>query len=348
MKAVVLVGGEGTRLRPLTLHTPKQLLRVVGFPMLERVLSALHSYGVDEAVLSLGYQPEAFLAAYPDGVASGVRLRYAVEERPLDTAGAIRFAAETAGIDSTFVVVNGDILTDLDVQELVAFHGDHGAEATIGLVRVEDPSNFGVVEVDESGRALRFVEKPKQGLAPSNEINAGVYVLDPSVLDRIAFGEPMSIERELFPKLVAEGRLYAKASTCYWLDAGTPRTFRRAALDILFGRRRRQLLPLEGAIVEPFGGGSRCYVGREAALDTGAVLGGSVIEDGVEVGPGAMIEHSIVLEGARIGAGASIVDSIVGAGTVVPENVSLTELSVVARSTPLEPGAAFVGSARTR
>ncbi len=349
MKAVVLVGGEGTRLRPLTLHTPKQLLRVVGFPMLERVLGALHSYGVDEAVLSLGYRPEAFLAAYPEGVASGVRLRYAVEEQPLDTAGAIRFAAEAAGIDSTFVVVNGDILTDLDVSELVAFHADHGAEATIGLVRVDDPSNFGVVEVDASGRALRFVEKPKRELAPSNDINAGVYVLEPGILDRIGYGERMSIERELFPMLVEEGKLYAKSSRCYWLDAGTPRTYRRAALDILFGRRMRQLLPRDGTIVKGASeDGSRYYIGREAALDRRAVLDASVIEDGVEVGPGSVIKNSIVLEGARIGPGVSIVDSIVGSGTVVPANVSLSELSVVAKSTELEPGAAFVGSARTR
>ncbi len=160
MKAVVLVGGEGTRLRPLTLSSPKQMLPIVGVPMIERVLGHLAAHGVDEAVLSLGYLPDAFMEAYPDGRAVGVRLTYAVEPEPLDTAGAVRFAAKYAGIAETFVVVNGDVLTDLDLTSLVAFHRQRGAEGTIALHPVSDPSAFGVVPTDEEGRVMAFVEKP--------------------------------------------------------------------------------------------------------------------------------------------------------------------------------------------
>ena len=160
VKAIVLLGGQGTRLRPLTYTTPKQLLPVVEVPMLERVLAHLRAHGVDEAVLSLGYRPDAFFAAYPDHEAAGVRLDYAVEPEPLDTAGAIAFAAGHAGIDETFLVVNGDVLTDVDTSALVAFHRSHGASATIHLKAVDDPTRFGVVPTDADGRVIEFVEKP--------------------------------------------------------------------------------------------------------------------------------------------------------------------------------------------
>lgn len=160
MRAVVLVGGEGTRLRPLTLTAPKQMLPIVEEPMIERVVGHLADHGMGDAVLSLGYRPDAFIDAYPDGTIAGVRLTYAVEPSPLDTAGAIRFAAAHAGIDETFVVVNGDVLTDSDLSGLVAFHRERGAEATISLTPVEDPSAFGVVPTDDQGRVEAFIEKP--------------------------------------------------------------------------------------------------------------------------------------------------------------------------------------------
>ena len=188
MKAVVLVGGEGTRLRPLTLTSPKQMLPIVGVPMIERVLGQLAAHGVDEAVLSLGYLPDAFMQAYPQDRAAGVRLTYAIEPEPLDTAGAVRFAAAFAGIAETFVVVNGDVLTDLDLTGLVAFHREREAEGTIALHPVADPSAFGVVPTDSEGRVTAFVEKPPRDEAPTNEINAGTYVLEASVLERIPEG----------------------------------------------------------------------------------------------------------------------------------------------------------------
>ena len=237
MKAVVLVGGEGTRLRPLTLSTPKQMLPVVGVPMLERVLGHLARHGVDEAVLSLGYLPDAFLEAYPDGRAAGVSLAYAVEPEPLDTAGAVRFAATSAGVDDTFVVVNGDVLTDLDLTRLVAFHRRVGAQGTIALHPVADPSAFGVVPTDADGRVTAFVEKPPRGEAPTNQINAGTYVLEPSVLKRIASSGRVSIERETFPAMVRDGVLFALSDEGYWLDTGTPSAYLDANFDYVDGRR---------------------------------------------------------------------------------------------------------------
>ena len=184
MHAVVLVGGFGTRLRPLTNTVPKAMLPIAHVPLLVRLIGQLEAGGVDHVTLALGFLPEPFVAAFPDGRCGGVRLDYAIEPEPLDTAGAIRFAADHAGIDDTFVVANGDVLTDLSIADLVAAHRAADAEATIHLIGVDDPSAFGVVELDdERSRSLRFVEKPPPGTEPSNLINAGTYVLEPSVLD---------------------------------------------------------------------------------------------------------------------------------------------------------------------
>jgi mannose-1-phosphate guanylyltransferase len=347
VKAVVLVGGEGTRLRPLTLHTPKQMLRVIGFPMLERVLQRLRAAGVDEAILSLGYKPDAFRAAYPSAIVDGVRLSYVVEEQPLDTAGAIRFASDQAGISDTFLVVNGDVLTDLDVVDLIAFHRERGAEATIGLVEVADPSQFGVVVTDDDGRALRFVEKPSAATAPSREINAGVYVLEPSALAQVPVGSRASIERQVFPELVSQGRLYARSYRCYWLDAGTPQNYYRAVRDILLGARASEPIPSWGRMPvpgQPPNSGASCYLGSAVRIADGATVAGSVIEDGAEIADGATVVDSVVLEGARIGRDAVVRNSIIGSETELPERVRLERLAVVARSSTLTPGAHLAGA----
>ncbi|MGP8149637.1 MAG: NDP-sugar synthase, partial [Acidimicrobiales bacterium] len=237
MDAVVLVGGEGTRLRPLTYEIPKQMLPVVGRPMIAHVVEWLAGHGVDRAVLSLGYRADAFVEAFPTNQLSGVALEYIVEPEPLDTAGAIRFAADKAGVSGTFLVLNGDVLTEFDASALVEFHVARSAEASIALTPVADPSNFGVVPTDEAGRVIAFIEKPPLGEAPTNLINAGIYVLETSVLDRIPSGRRVSIERETFPELVSSGRLYALASDAYWLDTGRPHQYLQAQLDILWGRR---------------------------------------------------------------------------------------------------------------
>lgn len=294
----MLVGGEGTRLRPLTYTVPKQLLPIAGVTMLERVVGGLARHGVDDVVLSMGYRPDAFREQFPDGRAAGVTLTYAVEPEPRDTAGAIRFAADAAGIDDTFLVVNGDVLTDLDVGALIAFHRGRGGLATIALTPVEDPSAFGVVPTDAEGRVTAFIEKPPRDLAPTNLINAGTYVLEPEVLALIPPGGRVSIERETFPILVGQGRLFAMASDAYWLDTGTPAQYLKANLDLLDG----SALVEPGSSVAPTARVCRSVVGAGARVEDGAEVRDSVLLPDAVVGAGAVVDGSIVGARARIGA----------------------------------------------
>jgi mannose-1-phosphate guanylyltransferase len=339
VKAVVLVGGEGTRLRPLTYTTPKQLLPIVEVPMIERVLGYLSSHGIDEAVLSLGYRPEVFMRCYPDKTAAGVRLCYAVEPEPLDTAGAIRFAAVEAGIDETFVVLNGDVLTDADLSALIEFHIGSGAAGTLYLSPVEDPSRFGVVPTDGDGRVVAFVEKPPPGEAPTNLINAGIYVLDPSVVDRIPDGRRVSVERETFPALASEGLLFAKPDDAYWLDTGTPAAYLAANLDLLSGARG--VVPAPGARRGTHGGwelgtcsvkGSvdpMSLIGDGATVLSGAIVSRSVVGAGSIVESGATVSGSVLLPGSRVGPDVVVESSILGCGASVGRASRLTEKSIV-------------------
>ena len=296
MRAVVLVGGFGTRLRPLTLTTPKPMLPVGHLPIIERLVDNLAKGGVKDVTLALGFKPEPFIEAFPTGECNGVALHYAVEPEPLDTAGAIKFAAEYSGIDDTFVVANGDVLTDLDIAALVDFHRQHAAEATIHLIGVDDPSAFGVVAVDADGRVERFVEKPLPSTAPSNQINGGTYVLEPSVLARIPGGRRVSIERETFPAVVVDGRLFAMATDDYWLDAGNPDLYLKANLDLLRGARHD--LSLIG-------------VHDAADVDSSATITGSIVSAGATVGAGATITDSVVLTGAVVEEHAMVANSVV-------------------------------------
>ncbi|HEX5614766.1 MAG TPA: NDP-sugar synthase [Acidimicrobiia bacterium] len=353
MKAVVLVGGEGTRLRPLTYTTPKPLLPIANVPFLVRQLAWLERHGVDEAVLSLGYLPDAFEAAFPSGRCGHVRLRYAVEEQPLGTAGAIRFAAET--IDEPFLVCNGDVLTDLDVRAMVEFHERNRAHATIALAPVDDPSAFGVVPTTATGQVIAFVEKPPPGKAPSNWINAGTYVLEPSFLERIPPRLQVSIERETFPRLLEQehGAVFGYQNDSYWLDIGTPEKYLQAHADLLAGHLDR--VPAPGAhqrepgiwvqgdvdiapdaqMVGPvlLGAGSRLGAGallRRAVLGAGATIGaravvdGAVVHEGASVGDDATVTRSVLGARARVDAGASVSDaSLVGADAHVAAGTRL-------------------------
>jgi mannose-1-phosphate guanylyltransferase len=317
MRAVVLVGGFGTRLRPLTYTTPKPLLPVGHRTILELVLDNLARAGVTEAVLSLGFKPDAFRAAYPGDECCGVRLVYAVEPEPLDTAGAIRFAARQAGIDAqddAFIVVNGDVLTDLDVAALVRFHREHPGVATIHLTPVDDPSAFGVVPTDATGRVLAFIEKPPRDEAPTNLVNAGTYVLDPPVLDRIPDGRRVSIERETFPALVADGALFALATDDYWLDAGRPDQYVQACLDLIDGRRRhlRDVPHGAGVDVHPAARVDHSVLGAGVVVHEGAEIVDSVLLRGAVVGKGASVRASAVGQGVRVGAGAVVDGCVLG------------------------------------
>lgn len=371
MKAVVLAGGLGTRLRPLTLTTPKQMLPVVDRPMIEHVLAGLARAGVDGAVLSLGYRPEAFQAAYPDGVCAGVALSYAVEPQPLGTAGAIRFAAAAAGLDETFLAVNGDVISDLDVGRLWDRHRRWGAEATIQLVEVDDPSRYGLVVADDDGRVRSFTEKPPaaeppsaaEGLGPARAkterppaaetpgvaetpgtaeapggaeglgpggakwVNAGMYVLEPSVLDRIDAGRPVSVERDTFPELAAAGTLWAVDGAGYWIDIGTPQSYLAAQLDLIDGTR----------------GPARPGVAASADVDSAAVER-SVVMAGARVGAGAVVRNAAVQVGALVEPGAVVADSVIGPGAVVGAGARVTGGSVVGPGAAVEPGASLSGA----
>ncbi len=320
MRAVVLVGGFGTRLRPLTLTIPKPMLPVVHRPIIEHLVENLVRGGVTEVVLALGFKPEPFVDAFPDGTCAGATLVYAVEPEPLDTAGAIRFAAEFAGIDETFVVANGDVLTDLDIAALVDFHRAQGAEATLHVIPVDDPSAFGVVEIDPEQRVLRFVEKPPPGQAPSNLINAGTYVLEPSVLTRIPSGRKVSIERETFPAVAGDRRLYAMAADVYWLDTGRPELYLQANLDVLDGTSKVSCPdPIDPAAdIAADATVARSVVAADAVVGDGATVDSSVLLPGARVGSGAVVRSSVVA--GRIGARAEVEQVVIGAaGEVEPD-----------------------------
>ncbi len=333
MKAIILVGGQGTRLRPLTYEMPKQMLPLVGVPMIECVFESLAGHGITEVVLSLGYMPHHFIEAYPEGSIAGVTIKYAVEPEPLDTAGAIKFAAEYVGVDETFLVVNGDVLTDLDVTALVEFHHRRGAEGTIALHPVEDPSRFGVVVTNDEARVTSFVEKPRREDAPTNLINAGTYVFEPSVLSRIASGRKVSVEREIFPALAADGVLFAMADHAYWLDTGTPSTFLQANIDVLNGRDSDR-------IVQDLVGTTWCHATSRVAqsarlentvVDRDCVVGENVVLEGVVLMPGSIVRDDVQIRSSIIGPRAIIGSaSVLGPTCVVGAEVCVADGSQLA------------------
>jgi mannose-1-phosphate guanylyltransferase len=357
VKAVVLVGGEGTRLRPLTYTTPKPLLPIANVAFLERQLRWLAHHGIDEVVLSLGYLPDAFESHFPDARYGDLTLRYAVEDEPLGTAGGIRYAAEVAGVQERFVVCNGDVLTTLDLTEMVRFHDGHGGDATIHLCRVDDPSAFGVVPTRPDGEVIAFVEKPPRGKAPSHWINAGTYVLEPSVLQRIPPRLTVSIERETFPRMLDRpGRLFALQSGGYWIDIGTPAKYVDANADVMGGALGAP--PAPGAVesapgvwqqgkvsiapdarIEPpvlFGDGS--------SVAAGARVSHSVLAAGCAVGSGACVVRSVMLEGARLEADAQAVDAVIGPQAALEHGVAASDHTIIGAAATVAAGSRLSGA----
>jgi NDP-sugar pyrophosphorylase family protein len=355
VKAVVLVGGEGTRLRPLTYDTPKPLLPIANQPFLERQLTWLARHGVDEVVLSLGYLPDAFEAHFPEGRFGDLKLRYAVEEHPLGTAGAIRFAAR--GIEERLVVCNGDVLTTLDLGALVAFHDARGAEATICLTQVTDPSAFGVVPTRDDGEVVAFVEKPPKGKAPTNWINAGTYVLEPSVLQRIPERLTVSIERETFPRMLDDPRrLYAMASDAYWIDIGTPEKYLQAHTDVLGGVLGDPPAPGARATAPGVWMQGDVHVDAEARLegpvllgpgvqvDAGARVARSVVGAGATIGSGARVLRAVVHEGAVLDPEAEVIDSVLGPRGTLGAGAIASDHTMVGEGATLDAGARAAGA----
>jgi NDP-sugar pyrophosphorylase family protein len=362
VRAVVLVGGQGTRLRPLTLSTPKPMLPVAEVSMIERVVAHLAGHGIDEVVLSMGYRPDAFVAAFPEGVCQGVRLTYAVEPTPMNTGGGIAFAARAAGIDETFAVINGDVLTDLDLTELVAFHRERGGEATIALTPVEDPTAFGVVPTDERGRVEAFLEPAddvKKGLAvaaappPTNLINAGYYVFEPAVIDRMPVDTSIHLETQVFPRMVEDGVLFALGSDKYWSDTGTPGLYLEASLDYVRGRRGWPPAPgakersdgvwtLGAAVIDGSVEGPS-LIGDAAFVASGSTVVESIVGGGARIEAGAVVRRAMLLPGAVVKAGAVVEGSIVGEGAVIGDDARVTDLTVVQGRASVVAGSSLAG-----
>jgi mannose-1-phosphate guanylyltransferase len=357
VRAIVLVGGEGTRLRPLTYTTPKPLLPIANQPFLERQLTWLDRHGIDEVVLSLGYLPDAFVARFPDDRFGGLKLRYAVEDEPLGTAGGIRYAAEFAGIDERFVVCNGDVLTTLDLTEMVRFHDAHGGDATIHLCRVDDPSAFGVVPTRSNGEVMAFVEKPPPGRVPSHWINAGTYVLEPSVLNRVPARLTVSVERETFPRMLDRpGRLFALQSDAYWIDIGTPEKYLEAHADVLAGALGAP--PAPGAVetapgVWQQGGASVAadarleppvLLGPDARVAAGALVSDAVLGPGCSVGAGASVVRSVMLAGACVANEASALDAAIGPDAMLEHGAVAAGVTMIGASTVVPAGSRLSGA----
>jgi mannose-1-phosphate guanylyltransferase len=319
MDAVVLVGGSGTRLRPLTLRTPKPMLPLVDRPLLAYLFDQLAAAGVTRAILACGYLPDALDAHFGEGgeTASGLALEYVVEPEPLGTAGAARLAA-AGRVHDTFLLLNGDILSEHDLGALVALHRARDATATLALVQVEDPSRYGVVERDLDGTVRRFVEKPAPGESESNLVNAGAYVLEPSVLDAIPVDRAVSIEREIFPGLVGNG-LAALPLDGYWSDVGTPESYLAAHVRLLghgLGGRPGPHGVDPSAVLED---GARVhgpsFVGAGAIVRAGAVVGPlSSIGHGAVIGARSIVERAVVAAGARVGDDCEVRDTVIGPG----------------------------------
>jgi mannose-1-phosphate guanylyltransferase len=337
LTAVILVGGLGTRLRPLTERTRKDMLPLVDRPQLAYTFEHLRRFGVTRAIVSCGYLPtqiqEHFGGRYGD-----LELDYRVEEEPLGTGGAIRFAAD--GIDEPFLALNGDSLRETDLEALRSFHGECGGRATILLTPVEDPSRYGLVRVNGDGRVLSFLEKPRPEEIDTNLINAGLYILEPDVLDLIPPGRPVSIEREVFPRLVEDGAVYGVALPGYWLDIGTPEAYLQAHRDVLernFVTELGERLGSDYTLVSPDARVSPearlvppVFVGPGAAIGAGARIGSlAVIGAGATVGEGAAIESAVVGADAYVGPGTSVTGSIVGERAQVGAECDIRGLAVV-------------------
>lgn len=325
MQALVLAGGEGTRLRPLTLTVPKPVMPLAGRPFLTFMLGWLRRHGVDDVILSCG-----FLSHAVEDVLGrewqGIRLRYVTEEEPLGTAGPVRLAADDGLLEDRLLVLNGDVLTDLDLTAQLEQHERSGASATLALIAVEDTASYGVVPTGADGRVEAFLEK-SDGPAPTDRINAGAYVLERGVVDRIESGRPVSFEREVFPAMCGEG-LYGYAGAGYWIDIGTPERYLEATWDLLAGRVESDLperdetgsLVGEGCLTSGAHIGPQSVVGRHCSVGPESWVERSVLHDGVIVAADAHLTECIVGPGARIGAGARVEPgAVVGAGAVIAD-----------------------------
>jgi mannose-1-phosphate guanylyltransferase len=346
LKAVILVGGQGTRLRPLTVNTPKPMLPLVNIPFIEYVIRLLKSHGIDEVILSAGYLPTVFDAHLGDGDDLGVKLTYVTEEKPLGTGGAVKNVERY--LDDTFIVFNGDILTNLNISQLIEYHRRKKAVATLTLTPVDDPTSYGLVPIDTAGHVTEFLEKPSWDEVTTDLVNAGTYVLEPEVLKLIPSGENHSFERGLFPLLVEKGEtIVGFPSSAYWLDIGTPAKYLQAHRDILDGQMamdfsgsefKRNVWIGEGTVIDEtavvFG---PCVMGKKCRIEANAtVFGHTTLADNCVVGPGARLEACVLANNVNVGEGAVVRNSIVAGGSSIGQKVHVDDEAIVGENSEID------------
>jgi mannose-1-phosphate guanylyltransferase len=341
MQALILAGGEGTRLRPLTSTVPKPVVPLVDRPFITFMLDWLRRHGVDDVVMSCGHMADGVRGVLGDGSSIGVRLRYLEEPRPLGTGGALKFAEDL--LDERFLMLNGDTLSDLDLTAQIAAHERTGAQGTLALYPVEDPSAYGLVRLAGDGAVTEFVEKPAPDQIDTNNISAGAYVLERAVLELLEADTPASIERDVFPRLVGNG-LYGHVGSGYWKDIGTPERYLEATFDILEGTVQTEVCARMGTsfmcVEEGVASDGRiipsALVERDCVIGDGARIGGrAVLERGVRVGEGTTIESAVVMQGAVIGAHCTLRGCIVAAGARIGDHCAIDGMSVIGEGVEL-------------
>ncbi len=352
MQAVILVGGEGTRLRPLTSTVPKPVVPLVDRPFISFMLEWLYAHGIDDVIMSCGFLATSVRNVLGDGSAYGIKLRFVEEPDPRGTAGALKFAESL--LDERFLMLNGDVLTDIDLTEQIAQHERTGAKATLALVPVEDPSAYGLVHLEDDHAVREFVEKPSSDRIDTNLISAGAYVLERSILELVPSDRNVSIEREVWPRLVGEG-LYGFPSQSYWLDIGTPARYLQGTFDILEGNVRTAVHERLGDSYLSVAEGAQ-ILGRAippAVIEAGATVAdgahvGSLVVLGsdVKIGAGSTVERAVILAGSEIGENCILRNCIVAAGCRVGDGTHIQEGSVLGEGVTVGADNTIAGGAR--
>ena len=342
MKAVILVGGEGTRLRPLTNNTVKAMVPVLNRPFIRHVLEHLKKHHIDTFIFAMGYKPDSLKKYFNINSIADTTLVYSIEPEPLGTAGAVKYAQQCIGDTDPFFVLNGDILTDLDLTDMLAFHRRQHAKVTISLTPVDDPSRYGVVETDSHQRIIQFIEKPGPGEATTNLINAGVYILQPEVLERIPYGKWSMFERDVFPQLIEQGEpVYGYPSHTYWIDMGTPDKYMQLNFDLLRGVfsstksdnensrvEQQSYIPSDTILEGPVHIDSGCKIGKNVTLKGPVVIGPNCM-----IGDNAAVEKSILWHNVVIGNHTTIKNSIILDGNAIADNVNLDNTIITGTDT---------------
>ncbi len=332
MKAVILIGGQGTRLRPLTCNIPKSMVPILNEPFLEYLLLYLKKHGITDVVLAMGYLPDAIQKGLGDGSRLGMRLTYSVEPSPMGTAGAVKFAEPHLDREP-FLVFNGDIITEIDLGAMIKLHRELGAKASIALTPVDNPTAFGVVETQAEGRITRFVEKPKPEQVTTNMINAGIYILQPEVLDLIPAGSHYMFEHHLFPLLLHRGDfMLAYPSQEYWIDIGTPEKYLKVHHDLL---SKMGHLTHNKANIHPTARlGGTVMFGDGCVIEAGArLIGPLALGPGCHIGENATIEGSVLWDHVIVRKRASISNSIIGSGALIESKVDIPDQCVIGDKT---------------